>query len=376
MRGGCFVITRIIKYVTTIIVIIVVLFLLRVLENNISEQGVVEVVNTMKKDYYNGYGLEGDMQLSNEVIFEDEEVVCYSDRLLKKFSYDEKNTIHLSHALEGLLETCQEEKLVMVMPVPPRIITEDGWSEQQDAYHKYIKNMESSLPGNVKLIDISTKLQDHKEEYIFFRTEASWTARGAYYAMEVLGDEMGIDTLKLEDYEEYMYKTFLGTQSLLTAEVYKDNPEYFSCIQNFVYDPTFYYQLPAGKNLVEIIRNDEGIDYHTKQRMISVTKGGINTFVGGEWDRAIVEGDGRDVAVGEQGIILVCDDRCTMIAPFIANYYKQVYLIDVVEYEDFSIKVNNIMNKYNVCNIILVQDCQTLGDISYSGALNGFANKQ
>ena len=369
-------ITRVIKYVTAIVAIIAMLFGLRILENRISKQSAAEVVNAMEKDIYNGYGLEGDTQLSSEVVFEDEDVVCYSDRILKKFTYNEKNLIHLSHALEGLLETCQEENRVMVMPVPPRIITEDGWPEQQEEYRKYIESMENSLPDGVKLIDISAKVQDHKEEYLFFRTEASWTARGAYYAMEVLGDQIGIDTFELADYEEYMYKTFLGTQSLLTAETYKDNTEYYSCILNFMYDPTFYYLLPSGKNLAETIRTEGEVDYHTKQRMISVTKGGINTFVGGKWDWAIVEGDGLDVSTGEQGVLLICDDRGKMIVPFLANYYKQVYLINSVEYGEFSMKINDIMKEYNVCDIILVQDCQTLGDKSYSGALNRFISEQ
>ena len=105
MRGGCFVITRVIKYVTAIVAIIAMLFGLRILENRISKQSAAEVVNAMEKDIYNGYGLEGDTQLSSEVVFEDEDVVCYSDRILKKFTYNEKNLIHLSHALEGLLET-------------------------------------------------------------------------------------------------------------------------------------------------------------------------------------------------------------------------------------------------------------------------------
>ena len=366
-------ITRIIKYISTLIVIIALLFGLRLLENTISEQVEVKPLNVMEKDLYNGYGLKDNAQLSSKVIFEDKEYVCYSDRLLKKFSYSEDNINYLSIIMNGLLKTCKDDQRVMVMPIPPRIITEDGWVEQKESYSKYIKSMESNLPSGVQLIDVSAKLQEHNEEYIFFRTESSWTARGAFYGMEVLGEKLGIKTRKLEDYEEYMYKSFTGNLCHIASDKYASNVGKISSIEDIPSDRTYYYLLPDAKNQTETIDKVNGLDYHVKRKTITESEAGINTFVGGIWDRAIVEGDGLDTAVGENAVVMICDYYGKLLAPFLANYYSQVYLINIYECSDFSTQINEIMKEYNVCDIILVQESQILGDKSYNRALNSFA---
>lgn len=41
-------------------------------------------------------------------------------------------------------------------------------------------------------MDVRQTLADHKDEYIYYRTDHHWTSTGAYYAYKLLCDTLGL----------------------------------------------------------------------------------------------------------------------------------------------------------------------------------------
>lgn len=61
-------------------------------------------------------------------------------------------------------------------------------------------------------IDAANVMQDHKEEYIYYRTDHHWTMTGAFYAYQLWMEQKGYGTKKLSDYQHTVLSDeFLGT---------------------------------------------------------------------------------------------------------------------------------------------------------------------
>ncbi|MBQ4091564.1 MAG: hypothetical protein IJC64_04540, partial [Clostridia bacterium] len=74
-----------------------------------------------------------------------------------------------------------------------------------------IQYMYSNLASGVKSVDVTPILKAHNGEYLYFRTDHHWTARGAYYAYVAFCQQKGITPTPLEDYRRLQFDGFLGT---------------------------------------------------------------------------------------------------------------------------------------------------------------------
>lgn len=320
---------------------------------------------------YNALGMRYSDALSTEILYEDDALVCYSDRILQKFSYNPANAEYLALVLDGLHSHCPQIENLLVMPIPMRITLEAGWEGEAEEYREYMGLLKKTLPSGVTLVDAYPVLEQHKDEYIFFRTEDSWTARGGYYGMEALGDALGIETIPLKQYEEYMYRDYLGSTYLLAMQQTVNNPKLQSVLDEVECDPVYYYQLPDGANRMETLDIVDGVIVREKRPFITVSENGTNTF-GGSHERAIVKGDGLGVHVKDSTVLLIGDNTAKMVIPYLANYYNQVYFVNIQEYGVLSEILDEILAAYNIQDVIVTQSALNLGDQSYSKALNDF----
>ncbi|MCD3296494.1 DHHW family protein, partial [Clostridium botulinum] len=78
---------------------------------------------------------------------------------------------------------------------------------------------------NIKFVDVYEELKNHKNEYIYYKTDHHWTTLGAYYAYEKLGYTMGYKPLPISDFNiEKVTQDFYGT--LYSKGNYRDvNPD-------------------------------------------------------------------------------------------------------------------------------------------------------
>ena len=91
-----------------------------------------------------------------------------------------------------------------------------------------IDYMYQKLSPGVIHVDAYSEMLSHNNEYLYYRTDHHWTARGAYYAYVAFCKEKGISPTPLSDYQRLQFDGFLGT---LYAEHgqpqdMKNNPDY------------------------------------------------------------------------------------------------------------------------------------------------------
>lgn len=87
--------------------------------------------------------------------------------------------------------------------LPADIVMGDADADREKAKEQF---------SDIIFLDPTEKLQEHKKEYLYFKTDHHWTMRGAYYGYQALAEEMKWDTMKLSDYDmEICSDSFYGS---------------------------------------------------------------------------------------------------------------------------------------------------------------------
>ncbi len=99
-----------------------------------------------------------------------------------------------------------------------------------DSQESMISYAYSLMDPKVKTTDAYSLLLEHKDKYLYFRTDHHWTHLGSYYAYVAWCETAGFEPQKIEDFQTGSYETFLGTMYGFLSkypqrEVLKENPD-------------------------------------------------------------------------------------------------------------------------------------------------------
>ncbi|MBE6547975.1 MAG: hypothetical protein E7667_03740 [Ruminococcaceae bacterium] len=198
-------------------------------------------------------------------------------------------------------------------------INEIGASDCKES----INYIYSHLSGNVKAVDAHSQLWAHKNEYLYFRTDHHWTARGAYYAYVAFCNAKGITPTPLSQYERLTFDGFLGTFYSWSGQnnVLRDNPDFVEAF------------LPKGSNLATVTKEDG-----TKTEYAVVYKGADKysaankylCFIGG--DNPLTEIHNPNKNDGSS-IVVIKESYGNAFVPFLVDSYEYVYVIDYRYYD-------------------------------------------
>ena len=180
-----------------------------------------------------------------------------------------------------------------------------------------IDYMYSRLSNDVIAVDTLPNLISHNSEYLYFRTDHHWTARGAYYAFDAFCDAKGITATPLESYEKLEFKGFLGTfyEQAKSPTSMSNNPDY---VEAFV---------PMGTNIA-ILYDDNGNVEDTDYRVIFPKISKPNKylcFIGG--DHPLIEINNPNITDGSS-IVIIKESYGNAFVPFLVDSYSTVYVID------------------------------------------------
>lgn len=362
--------------VPAILLVLTCLFFLQKLTDGVNaEKDPTSQIQAMEKDTYNGYGLEGSQELSDVLLAEIDDTVCYEDRVFQRFSYEEENLDRLASAVRGLRQLCPEAENLYVVPIPSRVLIEEGYESDREAYEACMKRISEAVQGSGTLVDVWSVLKDHAGEYIFYRTEDSWTARGAYYGSAVLCESLGITPHSLDAYNEYMYEISKGTLLREARDLYSERygveNETAEKTLDIDGDAIFFYLLQGGVNIEKCVDGDETVI----QPAVSQSRNGRTAFVGDVFDYAVVMGDESRKGVKDETLLLIADSRGNILAPFLANYYKSVYVVNMVWDKTFLEELPDILREYKIKSVVLAQDACDMGVLEESRAISGLMEK-
>ena len=316
------------------------------------------------RDLYNNYGLKNDQSLSKTKILETQDQVIYTDRI---FNINQISEDHISYAAD-IMKALQEKsgKDTYIMPIPERAVFESGYETEKEKYSDFIEKLEASFSDPSVVLNPLSELEKHQDEYIYFRTENSWTMRGAFYGAQVIFGELGYDKENLDAYREYVFGNFKGNLLLEALGKYTTD-EIKKGIENMEEEPFYIYINGSNPNREELtFENKEGQLQTLKRQMIQFNSSGSNTVIGSDYDHSIVVGKGER----KGNLLLIADTRGKMMISYLSEIFEKVYVSNIYEDADLIQNLDEILEKYDIESVIWAQDVAETGNSSYMNALN------
>lgn len=218
-----------------------------------------------------------------------------------------------------------------------------GGTNQVDA----IEYFYSLYDDGVHPIDSVPKLQEHDDEYIFFRTDHHWTALGAYYAYVAFCEEKGIEPENLDDMKHVNFGDFLGSlYSQLNSAEMAANPDYVEA------------WIPNGTNKMRLWDQDGTVsdDYNviTDTSDWDIT-GKTMAFIMG--DQPLQKIENPDIDDGST-CLLIKDSFGDFFAPWLVDSYQTVYVGD---FRYFESNIDDFVRENDVDDVIFCNNVTLAG---------------
>ncbi len=205
----------------------------------------------------------------------------------------------------------------LLAPTQIEFIAQSKYKELSDSQSETLAYVHERLDDAVIAVDAYGTLQDHAKEYLYFRTDHHWTARGAYYAYQAFMEASDQTPIALDQYEVTHVEHFLGsTYAAVLSKSLERQPDTIELFQPFIpHEYEVYYEGPLKMDVLDMSHAEKTNKYRI--------------FLSGDrpWGKITTE------AKTEKKIAVIKDSYANAFVPFLIPHYREIYIIDPRQYE-------------------------------------------
>ena len=253
------------------------------------------------------------------------------DTAYEMYYQNKANSGRYSALINSAAEKLNGKAKVYTVVVPLAYAFNDKVLQKTDASDPKaaIDGMYGSITHkNAVKVDAYGALAAHKDEYLYFRTDHHWTARGAYYAYTAYAQSAGLSAHPLSYYETLEFEGFLGTlYSHTKAPALQKNPD---TVEAFV---------PKGSNNLYVHTADGerqkftgGVVRKDTDKFYPAAASKYNCFLTSDNPLGTEQSyycsiENPNITDGS-AVVLVKESFGNCFAPFLVDHYQYVYIID------------------------------------------------
>ncbi len=244
-------------------------------------------------------------------------IIVSGDRAMEIYTYKEKDAKRYA-AIVNKTAAAMPDGVKFYSLVAPTAVEFYGTKTYREGIHSQrdaIKNIYSMLNKDVISVDAYSSLVDKSEEYIYFRTDHHWTARGAYYAYDAFCKKAGLTAPAIGSFTTHRIEDFVGSLHRSSqAEALKKNPDYVECFELMVDATNMVYSTPEMTN---------GISTYIVAKKVN-TDNKYLAFISGDQP---IEKITTSIANGKK-IVVLKESFGNAFVPFLCNNYEEIYVVD------------------------------------------------
>ncbi len=189
----------------------------------------------------------------------------------------------------------------------------EGTHSQREA----IKKINAKLDKSIIKVDAYSNLVDSVNDYIYFRSDHHWTARGAYCGYKAFCDASGNTAPALDSFTAHKLEGFLGSLYKSTySNVLRDNPDYVECFELSVDAQNMVY--PSAD-----LNPEDGVSTYVVAREVNDGNKYL-AFIAGDQP---IEKITTSVRNGRK-ILVIKESYGNAFVPFLCNNYEEIYVVD------------------------------------------------
>ncbi len=250
------------------------------------------------------------------------------DRNLETIS--EFSTLYEKHDIHVVMALVPNAASVLDRYLPSNAPVRD-----QEADIQYV---EEAVGDSLDFISLSDTMKEHKDEYIYYKTDHHWTTLGAKYAFDTLAEPMRISD-PVTEYDIYSVSNdFSGTLAATSGyNVGKDEIDIY---------------VPKNTEENYLVTYGDEVEKSPSVYVSSALdqKNQYEVFLGGNYARI----DINTVEESDRKLLIFKDSYANCFIPFLIPYYQDIYIVDPRYYYDDAAKlitdnqISDILFLYNV----------------------------
>ena len=266
-------------------------------------------------------------------------------QLLEQIEVADEN--HLAANIKAIKSFSESQKKIpvrmMLVPDAANVLNHSlpALAKPEDQTQMF-SMVRKDLGDSVEWIDVSTELNKHKTEKIYYKTDHHWTTLGAFYAFQAAAPSLGIDGDLSGKYVSYTvsdsFNGMLASKSGVNLgekeqiDIYVPTEEDTDLIVDYVDEGKRSTSLYDSSKLKE--------------------KDQYTVFLGGNSSLL----DIRTVSTSTKRLLLVKDSFANSFIPFLTPYYREIVVVDPRYYSG---TINDLMDSYRISEVLFLYSGNT-----------------
>ena len=246
-------------------------------------------------------------------------------------------------AIQTFKENNNINTLAMLVPTAAQIQSSRlPWKAPAANEQKVIDQVYQNLEGVSTNIPVSTALSDHKDEYIYYRTDHHWTSKGAYYGFCELIKTLGFTAPEEDQYDIYMVDSdFTGSLARKTGSINIDDQIHVYADKK---DPQYVVTYSNSQKKTTSIYDTEALSKNDSYEV----------FLGANQGLVTIESDSST----GRNLLLFKDSYANSMIQFLLPYFDSIVIVDPrMYYEDLKAlisqsKITDALFLYNYNNFV------------------------
>ena len=266
-------------------------------------------------------------------------------QLLEQIEVADEN--HLAANIKAIKSFSESQKKIpvrmMLVPDAANVLNHSlpALAKPEDQTQMF-SMVRKDLGDSVEWIDVSTELNKHKTEKIYYKTDHHWTTLGAFYAFQAAAPSLGIEGDLSGKYVSYAvsdsFNGMLASKSGVNLgekeqiDIYVPTEEDTDLIVDYVDEGKRSTSLYDSSKLKE--------------------KDQYTVFLGGNSSLL----DIRTVSTSTNRLLLVKDSFANSFIPFLTPYYREIVVVDPRYYSG---TINDLMDSYRISEVLFLYSGNT-----------------
>lgn len=236
---------------------------------------------------------------------------------------------------------------VVVAPVSSFVVDNEAVKSKIADQEEILNNMKALMDSSVNFVDTYSEMYEHRDEYLYFKSDHHWTARGAYYAYSAFIKSLGETPTPLDEFD-YQIK----------------NENYSGTMYMYTYDA----RVKEFKDIVEAF-------IPRKQHTMTVTDTNGNTV---HYDSCIttnatylsfIAGDNPYTVINvpenpqDKNVLVLKDSFGNAFVPFLCEEYGNIYVVDV---RHSSFNIYDQLRDSGITDIVFMNNIQAANTFDWA----------
>ena len=236
---------------------------------------------------------------------------------------------------------------MVVAPVSAMVIDNPTVTSKIPDQKDILDKMAAFVDPSVNFVDAYTEMYEHRDEYLFFKSDHHWTARGAYYAYSAFAKSIGLEPTPLDGFDyTVMNDSYHGSMY---------NYTYDARVKNFVDTIEAFFPRKAHTMTISAIG---GATYNYNSSIVSTNKTYV-TFIAGDNPYTVI-----NVPENPQdfNVLVLKDSFGNAFIPFLCEHYGNIIVVDT---RHSGMNVYEQLKDYGLTDIVFVNNIQAANTASW-----------